>query len=87
MCECVSSHLLLFFPIGTNKTAVYNESSVKMYLLRHFPNLKDQWLFNYNGILIITQISKTKEVPLQESAKDVAFRRSIKFTPQNSIRK
>lgn len=85
MCECVCSHLLLFFPIGINKTAVYNESSVKMHLLRHFSNLNDQWLLT-GGILIITQISKRKEVPLQESPKDVAFRRSIKFT-QNSIRK
>ena len=37
-----------------------------MHLLRHFSNLNDQWLLT-GGILIITQISKRKEVPLQES--------------------
>ena len=69
--------------MGTNKTTVYNERSLKIYQFRSFSSLKDPLL----GFLVIIQTSKRQEESLQESAKDAAFSRTRTFTHKYSLRK
>ena len=69
--------------MGTNKTTVYNERSLKIYQFRRFSSLKDPVL----EFLVVIQTSKRQEESPQESAKDAAFSRTRKFTPKYSLRK
>lgn len=69
--------------MGTNKTAVYNERSLKISQFRSFSSLKDPSL----GFLVVIQTGKRQEESLQESAKDTAFSRTRKFTHKYRLRK